>query len=357
MATTFLKVKNRSISTLASTCLIGDGTITLASGGAALFPASFSFHVTIEDEILSCTSSGGGDVFNVTRAQEDTSAVEHAAGVRVSLRVTAQLISDLNTAVNAIENGYVQLSLFDADTFLYAESDDTPTAIGPAAVLTKLTGHADAAFDWNNQNLTNLGNLITDVGTPRDLPVNCGTNKTIELQSSVYEDVQFPIESGRVSAANFPDWEAFTTNTAAYAFAVNDYIDLASNEVFHSWKEGTVGHLHIHITIKTAQNTGTNRFAKFSAWIAYADTDEVWVEQAVISSEKTIPTGSGALTNFYLDLGEVTLTDYLVGSQVKARIKRIGATGGTEYADSIYITQVGMHLELNTLGSRQEVVK
>ena len=108
------------------------------------------------------------------------------------------------------------------------------------------------------------------------------------------------------------------------------------------------------------ESTGSNRFAKFNVWVAYADAEtnpEQWTEQGVLTAEATIPTGSGALLSFYLVMGNATLTNQLIGSQVKIRVKRIGATGGTEYADDVYITQVGMHLAKNTMGSRQLVVK
>ncbi len=201
------------------------------------------------------------------------------------------------------------------------------------------------------------GQIKTSDVTASDLRITCGANKTLELQNPVYEDLQFPLASGKVPASNYPTWETFTTNTMCYAFSVDDYIDLQAGELPHNWVEGTAGDLHMHFTIKTAQSTGANRYAKFSIWIAYADTNEAWVEQAVLTYEATIPTGSAALTNFYLDMGDATLTNYLVGGQVKMRVKRIAATGGTEYADDVYITQVGMHLQRNTIGSRTELTK
>ena len=56
-------------------------------------------------------------------------------------------------------------------------------------------------------------------------------------------------------------------------------------------------------------------------------------------------------------MGDATLTNYLIGGQVKVRVERIDATGGTEYADDVYITQVGMHIAVDTIGSRQLLVK
>ena len=175
--------------------------------------------------------------------------------------------------------------------------------------------------------------------------------------ATTWDDVQFDIHSGRVPGANFPTWEIFTANTKAFAFAVNDFIDLKANEYSHTFKEGVAAHMHAHITIKTAQATGADRFVKLQVWLAYVNrSGDTWSE-STLSAELTVPDGSSALEHFYLDLGDVDLSGYTIGTQMKARIKRIAATGGVEYADDIYITQVGAHLEQDTLGSRTETVK
>lgn len=169
--------------------------------------------------------------------------------------------------------------------------------------------------------------------------------------ATVWDDMQFQISSGKTGAANQPNWDAFTTNTSEYAFDVDDYIDLGSNEPPHGWKEGTAGSVHLHVAIKTAQSTGSNRYAKFTIYLAYADVNEVWAETN-LTAEYTIPTGTAALTHKLLTMGNLTLTNNLIGTQIKARVKRIAATGGTEYADSVFITQVGIHFELDMVGSR-----
>jgi hypothetical protein len=200
------------------------------------------------------------------------------------------------------------------------------------------------------------GKIDTSVAAATDLIIETGAAKTIVLATTVYDDMQFQVSYAKVPAANYPTWETFTTNTSEYAFSVNDYIDSAANELPHWWKQGTAGNAHLHFTLKTIQNSGANRYAKFTVTFAYADTAEVWTEQA-LTAEYTIPTGTAALTNLYLDLGDLTFTNYLIGAQVKCRIKRIAATGGTEYADDVYITQVGVHLQKDTMGSRQEIIK
>jgi len=53
---------------------------------------------------------------------------------------------------------------FDADTFLYAAVDDTPVATSPADVLVALSGHAGATFDWNDQDLIGIGDIVLGDG-------------------------------------------------------------------------------------------------------------------------------------------------------------------------------------------------
>ena len=102
--TNFLNVKNNAISALASAITSGATSLTVISGDGSKFPSS-NFNITIDDEILNC-SSRSGDVLTVSRAQEDTTASAHAVGAIVSLNLTAKQITDLNTAVNTIENSF-----------------------------------------------------------------------------------------------------------------------------------------------------------------------------------------------------------------------------------------------------------
>jgi hypothetical protein len=124
----------------------------------------------------------------------------------------------------------------------------------------------------------------------------------------------------------------------------------------HWWKEGTNADVHLHVTLKDANATGANRFAKFTVYLARADAGDVWAETS-LTAELTIPDGSAALKAFYLDLGDLDLSAYSIGCQLKVRVKRIAATGGTEYASNIFITQLGMHAQKDTVGSRQEFIK
>lgn len=60
---------------------------------------------------------------------------------------------------HALDDVYIRQSLFNADTFLYASSDDTPVATSPASVLAALSGHAGAAFSLNSEDLSYIGHI------------------------------------------------------------------------------------------------------------------------------------------------------------------------------------------------------
>ena len=198
------------------------------------------------------------------------------------------------------------------------------------------------------------GYIKTSDVAASDLHITTGAAKTVVLDTSVYDDLQFQVSNAKVTPNNLlPSWEVFTANTSEYAFAIDEEVDTQANELPHWWKEGTAGHAHLHITTKGVP--AEEQKAQFTVTFAYADTNEVWVE-APLTAELTIPISTTALTNFYLDLGDLTLTNYLVGAQIRCRIKRVAKTaGGTEYAGDIYITQCGVHLEKTRMGSRAEL--
>jgi hypothetical protein len=263
-------------------------------------------------------------------------------------------INDTGADADTVIEGDTNTSLF------YVDAGNDRVGIGTTAPDKSLEVNSATGgclrLTYNDSNGSATTKTDLDVDSTGQLTITSPTGKTPYISPVVYDDLQFNIAAGKVPGANFPTWETFTTNTSAYAFSVNDYIDCGANELPHWWSQGTAGDAHLHFTIKTAQSTGANRYAKFTVVFAYADTNEAWVE-STLTAEYTIPTGTAALTNLYLDLGNLTFTDYLVGAQIRCRITRIAATGGTEYADDVYITQCGVHLQKDSLGSRTETVK
>ncbi|GAF79862.1 unnamed protein product [marine sediment metagenome] len=124
MATTFLVPKNNAVSTLDGGINDSVTSLAVAPGEGALFPSSFPFNITLEDEILKCTNRAT-DTFTVVRGEEGTTPASHADGKAVELRITAKAISDLNTAVNTLENA-VPTEIVDGTSKFEVESTNGP---------------------------------------------------------------------------------------------------------------------------------------------------------------------------------------------------------------------------------------
>jgi hypothetical protein len=172
--------------------------------------------------------------------------------------------------------------------------------------------------------------------------------------ATTWDDLQFPVATGKVPAANFPDYEALTTNTQAFAFEVGEYIDLQANEPSHGWKEGTSAEFHLHIATKSA--IAGESAARFEIIIAHATPTGVFIETSLSANYSF--SDPLAKQHFYVDIGSLPLTGYLIGTQLLCRVKRVAETTAfSEYGDEIFITQVGAHLEYDSTGSRTESAK
>jgi hypothetical protein len=154
-----------------------------------------------------------------------------------------------------------------------------------------------------------------------------------------------------VPASNFPDYEAFPAagaNVNAYAFEVGEYIDLEAEEPPHGWKEGTAAKFHLHITSKDKDAGNTK--AQFKLWVAYADIDNTWTEVS-LTAEEDIRLIDNDYQHYLLEMGDVDLSLLDIGSQIICRVGRIAASSN-EYSKEVFITQVGAHMECDTVGSR-----
>jgi len=94
VSTNFLKVKNNALSSLASGITSSATSLSVIAGEGSRFPSEYPFHVSIDDEILEC-SSRSTDTLTVSRKAESTSAAAHSAGAPVALTISAQVITDL----------------------------------------------------------------------------------------------------------------------------------------------------------------------------------------------------------------------------------------------------------------------
>jgi hypothetical protein len=257
-------------------------------------------------------------------------------------------------------SGVVPYSLFDADTFLYATLDDTPVATSPANVLAALTGHADAAFDWNNQNLTNLNTLVTDAGTPRDLTINTGAEKTVVLTNVVYDDLRTPVQSLKLSGVKPPTWTSYKSGEVLgfsdQAIAGNEEIVFFNLQMPHNYKEGTDISIHVHFVPE--DNTGGNVYWMLTySWatidLAFAAATTIYVAAACGT------TTDAHKIAYFADIdGNPSATNKLISSMLICKLQRNSSDALDTYnGKSAYLLEVDVHYQMDTIGSRTALAK
>ncbi len=103
--TVFKGVQDRAVGNLDGSGVDNStSTWVLASGDGAFFPdpAVLNYWVTCEAEQVLVTGKSS-DTLTVTRAQNGTAAAAHAAATGVELRVVAQQVKDIHTAIGTLE--------------------------------------------------------------------------------------------------------------------------------------------------------------------------------------------------------------------------------------------------------------
>jgi hypothetical protein len=91
-------------------------------------------------------------------------------------------------------------------------------------------------------------------------------------------------------------------------------------------------------------------------YYSLGDVDEVMSAEANVSAEKTIAANLADKTHLYLTLGNITGTNYKIGAAIKLRVKRIASTG-TEPANDPFLAMVGLHYQIDAIGSSSQTSK
>lgn len=216
--------------------------------------------------------------------------------------------------------------------------------------------------------------LNTSIVAPSDLVLSCGTDKTLELAETVWDDLRVPLTAGKLGLTNPPTWSQYRDNGAAsigvYAYAFSDQAVAANEEELwfqvqlpHNWKEGTDIKPHIHWGIKTAG--AANEFVKWGLEYTWANIDGTIGATTIITSNASsaaTATTSGDTTlvinkHYVTDIGTISGTGKTISSMLLCRVFRNSSHADDDLAQDAYGFEVDLHHEIDTLGSRQTLVK
>lgn len=239
---------------------------------------------------------------------------------------------------------------------IFSNTDGTLTLNGGDVIVLSDTKKliTGAGSDMGVQYDGTKGIVDTSLVAASDLAITCGTAKTLVLTTPVYNDLQSALITGKVGGANIPTWATVVGNLSQYRFAVNDYIEVMSQELLHNWKEGTTIDFHLHWISNGLEAIDTA--VKWEVEYSFANPNGTFSSSTTISHEETIPANTADKTHFLTNVGTYTPSSGVIGSYVISRIRRIAATGTAPNANP-FAMALGIHYQIDTLGSRQEAIK
>ena len=179
--------------------------------------------------------------------------------------------------------------------------------------------------------------------------------------ATVWDDIFFGFEGSKIPGAGFPSWLAWNGNLNAYRFGVGDSLEPDGGEFSHKYHEGSDYEIHIHWA-----TNGTEVVDKYVRWqVEYSITNnnpitgvgDQFPLPVTIAGETMIPANTPTRTAMYTDIGMVNGAGVHFGATMKARVSRIAALGGAAPAADPFGLMMGLHIEMDTVGSRTETTK
>ena len=278
-------------------------------------------------ELIAASSLNNSDLFEITQSG-------------ASRRVTLTTIKD---GITFIKNGNIILRAETNSLVLDATSIE--------ALDISLSGN-DVIIDLSGDGA-------------KDLIVNCGTEKTIELQETVWDDLRIVPGAFQFSGTSDPsiqDWQPGGSGATLkiYKFKKNDQV-FFSCQMPHTYKLGTNLMAHVHWT---PCDRGNEESGNYVGWKIDCTFTDIY---GTFSSTTTLDL-SDACSGID-DYHEITSSVSLDGSgisgvsaMIMGRLYR-SDTGsddtwvGTLNSQSPGLLELDFHYRIDTLGSRKETVK
>lgn len=228
----------------------------------------------------------------------------------------------------------------------------------------------DASIYYNGTDLL----VTTNLQDASDLVLNCGTDKTLELTETVWDDLRVPLLRGLNSSLKPPAFLPFKndggTSVGTYAWQFADQA-LAANEeqmwfdvqLPHRYKEGTDIYAHIHWAVPSAGAAGL--FVKWGLEYNWQNVDGTFGNTTIITSDAASAanaTTSGdaslaAYKHYVTNIGTISGAGKNLSSMLVCRLFRNSSHATDDYTAGAFGLEVDFHFEIDTLGSRQPFVK
>jgi hypothetical protein len=278
-----------------------------------------------------------------------TSLVTDTGGITIKGDQDIRPSVDSTTAIN--------IAQADGTDFVTFDTTNKRVGIGTTAPSTKLhvistTEQLRLGYDASNylsatvasNNTVTLANAVA-----ADININCGTDKTLVLGESVWDDIIIPASNLR-GGVSVPNFSVFQNGVYQLLFINNQSDEVyGSFEIPHDYKEETDLQPHIHWS-PNSTNTG-NCVWNFEYTIADASTTFGATTTTTITQA-----GSGTINQHQL----ANTAAVISGSGIKVGaicVFRLARPTGDAFTGDAFLHSVGVHYQIDTIGSRQITTK
>ena len=232
----------------------------------------------------------------------------------------------------------------DASGHMYLPADNTKFILGAGGDLTLNYDGTDGIID-------------TSVVNPSDLKIDCGTEKTIELQEVVHDDLQVNI--GEIAGNGWfgAQWSDIVEYRGGVALRLadstsNTYKFKFNAQIPHKYAEGEDINFHVHI----GNNSTTTGDVVLKFTWEWSNIDGTY--GGTTSETKTFSVdgvdGKHQVFGFSTALSG---TGKKISSIVLAQVERVADNAADTFTEDLHVIGVDYHVPHNTMGSRQEWIK
>ncbi len=212
-------------------------------------------------------------------------------------------------------------------------------------------GASDASVYYDGVALV----LKTDNIAASDLDIITGAQKTIALQTVVYDDLRVPLQNTKINPLNSePAFENFADGLFAFAFEATNADDESLHFVAqlpHAYKEGTNIVPHVH-WMPSSTNAGDVVWELEYIWVNVNGTTPGSTSVTVTDAGDGVALKQQKAIFAALDGTGKTISSVLTG-----RLTRLTSHIDDDFTGIAYGLEIDFHFEMNTIGSRQPLVK
>ncbi len=178
--------------------------------------------------------------------------------------------------------------------------------------------------------------------------------------ATVWDDLRVPLSATQVNPViNKPDFVIF--RDGVYAFGFDGTADESVNfiaQLPHAWKEGTTIYPHIHWSIATAGSAGGAENVKWGLEYTIANlSDATFLVSTMIYTNTIDVQDESQYQSIYTSIGAgIDMTGKTISCIMIGRLFR-DTSVANDFAPDAYGLEIDFHYEIDTVGSRQELIK